>query len=145
MLYELFITYCTNGTLIMNPYTSNTMDQQSAVVLADNQGKYFDQSLEDHKILTLFNSGDKIKDLHKNLDIIQSFRTVIIHIGNNNNPKDDVSTILIKMQHLYGEICSLKPNNSGKYGFIFQYILMKLSGISFRSPPGHPFRPYPTR
>ena len=56
------------------------MDQQSAVVLADSQGKYSDQYLEDNKILTLFNSGDKIEDLHKYLDIMPSFRTVIIQI-----------------------------------------------------------------
>ena len=59
------------------------MDQQSAVVFADNQGKYFDQYLEDQKILTLFDSGDKKEGLYKYLDMTPSFRTVIIQIGSN--------------------------------------------------------------
>ena len=88
---------------------SNTIDHQSAVVIADSQGKYFDQYLEDHKILTSFNSDDKIEDLHNYLDIIPSFRTVIIQIGSNNTPRDDISTILMKMQLLYREICGHNP------------------------------------
>ena len=73
------------------------MDQQHAVVFADSQGKYFDQYVEDHKILTLFNSHDKIEDLHRYLEIIPSFRTVIIQIGSNNTARDEFSTILKKM------------------------------------------------
>ena len=38
-------------------------DNMTAMVLADRQGKYFEDHLEENHILSLFNSGHKIEDL----------------------------------------------------------------------------------
>ena len=54
-------------------------DSMASLALADSQGKYFDSLLEEHHILTLFNSGDKIEDLlPKYRDVIPSFNFIII-------------------------------------------------------------------
>ena len=61
----------------------HTSENMTTLVLADSQGKYFGDHLEDHHILTLFSSGDKIEDLfEKYQDIIPSFDLIIIQIGN---------------------------------------------------------------
>ena len=78
-------------------------------LLADSQGKYFDNLLEEHHILTLFNSGDKIEDLlPKHMEVIPSFNLIILQIGNNNS-RDNEVTILTKMQQLYEGICNINP------------------------------------
>ena len=82
---------------------------KKAIVLADSQGKYFHQYLEENGVLTLFNSGDRIKDLHKHLDILPSFRIVVIQIGSNDIPRDNAAEILRNKQILYQHICSLNP------------------------------------
>ena len=82
-------------------------DNMASLVLADSQGKYFDNILEEHHILTLFNSGDKIEDLlPKYRDVIPSFKFIIIQIGSNNSQDDEV-TILTKMKQLFEEICRI--------------------------------------
>ena len=59
--------------------------QSFTLVLADIQGKYFDDYIGEHHILSLFNSGDKIEDLfQKYQDKIPSFDLMIIQIGSNN-------------------------------------------------------------
>ena len=84
----------------------------STLLLADSQGKYFDQFLEEHHILTLFHSGDKVEDLFpKYSDVIPSFDQIIIQIGSNNSLDPD-TTILNKMQQLYEEIHSMNPKKS---------------------------------
>ena len=66
------------------------------LVLAGSQGKYFDNLLEEHHILTLFDSGDKIEDLLPQYrDVIPAFNFIIIQIGSNNSQDDEV-TILTK-------------------------------------------------
>ena len=79
----------------------------ASLVLADSQGKYFDNLLEEPHILTLFNSGDKIEDLlPKYRDAIPSFNFIIIQIGSYNSQDDEV-TILTKMQQLFEETCRI--------------------------------------
>ena len=85
------------------------MISTNAVVLTDNQGKYFDQYLEENGFLTVFNSGDRIKDLQKYMDIVHSFKIVITQIGSNDTPISSASTILKEMQGLYQDICSNSP------------------------------------
>ena len=46
----------------------------------------------------MFNSGDRIKDLYKHLDILPSFGIVIIQIGSNDTPRDTAAQILKNMQ-----------------------------------------------
>ena len=41
----------------------HTTDNVTSLFLADSQGKYFKDHLEEHHILTLFISGDKIEDI----------------------------------------------------------------------------------
>ena len=54
----------------------------TTLVLADSQGKYFEVHLEEHHILSLFNSGNKVEDLFlKYQDVIPSFNNIIIQIG----------------------------------------------------------------
>ena len=43
-------------------HTTDNMPS-STLATADVQGKYFEDHLEEHHILPLFNSGDKIEDL----------------------------------------------------------------------------------
>ena len=51
--------------LVLLVVTSNDFKMDlNAVVLADSQGKYFEQYLEEHNVLILFHSGDRLKDLH---------------------------------------------------------------------------------
>ena len=79
----------------------------ASLILADSQGKYFENLLEEHHIFTLFNSGDKIEDLlQKYRDVIPSFNFIIIHIGSNNSQDDGVK-ILTKMQQLFEAICRI--------------------------------------
>ena len=85
------------------------MISTNAVVLADSQGKYFDQYLEEDGILTVFNCGDRIKDLQKYMDIVHSFRIVIIQIESNDTPISSASTILKEMHGLYQDICRNSP------------------------------------
>ena len=85
------------------------MISTNAIFLADSQGKYFDQYLEENGILTVFNSGDRIKDLQKYMDIVHSFRIVIVQIGSNDTPISSASTILKEMQGLYQDICRNCP------------------------------------
>ena len=81
----------------------------STLVLADSQGKYFENILEEQHILTLFNSGDKREDLFpKYTDVVPSFNLIIIQIGSNNSLDNEV-TILTKMQQLYEDIHGLNP------------------------------------
>ena len=42
-----------------------TTDNMTTLLLADSQGKYFEDHLEEHHILTLFNFGDRIDILPK--------------------------------------------------------------------------------
>ena len=79
-------------------------DNMTTLVLADSQGKYFDNLPEKHHILTLFHSGDKKGDLFpKYKDVIPFFDCIIIQIGSNNS-RDDKVTISTSMQHLSEEI-----------------------------------------
>ena len=81
----------------------------TTLVLADSQGKYFDNLLEEHHILTLFHSGDKIEDLFpKYKDVIPSFDLIIIQIGSNNSLDNEV-IILTEMQCLYDDIVGINP------------------------------------
>ena len=89
----------------------HTTDNMTTLVLADSQGKYFKDHLEEHNILILFNSGDRIEDVFpKYGNLLPSFKLVIIQIGSNNCPKDDETAVLEKMQHLFEEICNVNPN-----------------------------------
>ena len=84
-------------------------DNMTTLLLADSQEIYFDNLLEEHHILTLFNSGDKIEDLlPKYMEIIPSFNHIIHQIGNNNS-RDNKVTILTKMQQPYEGMCSINP------------------------------------
>ena len=89
-------------------YSIHTTDNmtRSTSVIADSQGKYLEDHLEEHLILSLFNSGDKIEDLlPKCQDLFPSFDLIIIQIGSNNcSSWDNETAILTKMQHLYEEI-----------------------------------------
>ena len=90
--------------------SKHSTDNMTTLVLADSQGKYFDNLLEEHNILTLFNSGDKIEDLlPKYGNLIPAFSLVIIQIGSNNCPRDDEATIMNKLQVLFEEICKINP------------------------------------
>ena len=83
----------------------------TTLVLADSQGKYFQDHLEDHNILTLFNSRDRIEDIFaKYGNLLPPFKLVIIQIGSNNCLKDDETAVLEQMQHLFEEICNVNPN-----------------------------------
>ena len=83
----------------------------TTLVLADSQGKYFKDHLEEHNILTLFNLGDRIEDIFpKYGNLLPSFKLVIIQNGSNNCPKDDETAVSEKMQHLFEEICNVNPN-----------------------------------
>ena len=83
----------------------------TSVVLADSQDQCFKDHLEEHHILPLFNSGDKIEDhFPKNQDVIPSFKLIIIQIGSNNCiVKDAAATIVTKMQQLYEDIIRINP------------------------------------
>ena len=82
-------------------------DNMSSLILADSQGKYFDNLLEEHHIFTLFHCGGKIEDLlQKYRDVIASFNFIIIQVVSNNS-QDDGVTILTKMQQLFEEICRI--------------------------------------
>ena len=84
--------------LVLFVVTSNDFQMDlSAVVLADSQGKYFDQYVEEHNILTLFHSGDRIKDLLKKGNITGCFKIVIIQIRSKDTCNDDTSTMLHNM------------------------------------------------
>ena len=85
------------------------MISTNAVVLVESQGKYYDQYLEENGILTVFYSGDRIKYLQKYMDIVHSFRIVIMQIGCNDTPISSASTILKEMQGLYQDICRNSP------------------------------------
>ena len=100
----------------------------STSLLADSQGKYFDQFLEECHILTLFHSGNKVEDLFpKYSDVIPSFDQIIIQIGSNNS-LDPETTILNKMQQLYEEICSVNPKAEVNFDdlFFFSFFLFCL-------------------
>ena len=84
------------------------------VVLVDSQGKYFEQHLEEHNILTLFHSGDRIKDLHKYSDIIGFFKIFIIKIGSNDTCKDDTSTMLHRKVELIVNMSSFIVQSSNE-------------------------------
>ena len=89
-------------------YSMHTTDNMtiSTSVIADGQGKYFEDHPEEHQILSVFNSGDRIEDLlPKYQDFFPSFDLIIIQIGSNNcSTWDNEISILTKMQHLYEEI-----------------------------------------
>ena len=55
------------------------MNVKKAIVLADSQGKYFHQHLE-HEILTMFNSGDRVNDLYKHMDILPACYFIEVEI-----------------------------------------------------------------
>ena len=92
----------------------------TTLVLADSQGKYFKDHLEEHNILTLFNFGDRIEDIFpKYGNLLPSFKLVIIQIGSNNCPKDDERLIqiyryvkiLFKLFYSYDKLCVVFGNN----------------------------------
>ena len=104
-------------------------DNMTTLVIADSQGKYFEDHLEEHHILSLFNSSDKIEDLSKYSDLFPSFNTIIIQIGSNNCLiKEDATIILTKMQQLYEEICM--SNAKTQICEIFTVLLLDLSSIN---------------
>ena len=59
--------------------------------------------------MMMMNSGDRIKDLQKYMDIGHSLRKVITQIGSNDTPISSASTILKEMQGLYQDICRNCP------------------------------------
>ena len=79
---------------------------RSTSVIADSQRKYFEDHLQEHHILSLFNYWDKIEDLlPKYQDLFPSFDLIIIQIGSNNcSSWDNETSILTKMQHLLLQI-----------------------------------------
>ena len=102
----------------------------TTLVIADSQGKYFEDHLEEHHILSLFNSGDKIEDLSKYSDLFPSFNTITIQIGSNNCLiKEDTAIILTKMQQLYEAICM--SNAKAQVCEIFTVLLLDLISVNF--------------
>ena len=102
----------------------------ATLVIADSQGNYFEDHLEEYHILSLFNSGDKIEDLSKYSDLFPSFNTIIIQIGSNNCLiKKDAAIILTKMQQLYEKICM--SNTKAQVCEIFTVLLLDLISVNF--------------
>ena len=89
-------------------YSIHTTDNmtRSTSVIPDIQGKYFEDHLEEHHILSLFNSGVKIGDLlPKYQDLFPAIDLIVIQIGSNNcSTWDNETSILTKIQHFLLQI-----------------------------------------
>ena len=99
----------------------------STSLLADSQGKYFDQFLEECHILTLFHSGDKVEDLFpKYSDVIPSFDQIIIQIGSQNSLDPGTTSLnnKMKMLQLYAEICSVNPKAKVNFDDLFFFFFL---------------------
>ena len=73
------------------------MNVQKTTVLTASQEGYFPENSEEHDNFTVFNSGDRIQDPYRHMDILPSFR-IVNQIGRNDSPRDSAAQILKNMQ-----------------------------------------------
>ena len=70
------------------------------------EGKHFENHLEEHHILSLFSSGNKVEDLcSKYKDLFPSFYLIITKIGTKYCSRDEETTIMNEIGQLYNNIC----------------------------------------